>query len=57
MDGKIVEKIKKLILDFRLLVTKVQKENKAKTNNQKETNKVLEAFRKEYQKLHHGNET
>ena len=57
MDGKIVEKIKKLILDFRLLVTKVQKENKAKNNNQKETNKVLEAFRKEYQKLHHGNET
>ena len=57
MDGKIVEKIKKMISDFRLLVTKVQKDNQTKTKNRKETNKVLEVFREEYQKLHHENET
>ena len=46
-----------MISDFRLLVTKVQKDNQMKTKNRKETNQVLEVFREEYQKLHHENET
>ena len=57
MDDKSVEQIKKLISDFRLLATKVHKDNQTKTKNLKETNQVLEACRKEYQKLHHENET
>ena len=56
MDEKSVEQIKKLISEFRLLATKVQKDNQTKTKNLKETNQVLEACRKEYQKLHHENE-
>ena len=57
MDDKSVEQIKKLISDFRLLATKVQKDNQTKTKNLKQTNQVLEASRKEYQKLHHETET
>ena len=37
-----------MISDFRLLVTKVQKDNQMKTKNRKETNQVLEVFREEY---------
>ena len=55
MDDKSVEQIKKLISDFRLLTTKVQKDNQTKTKILKESNQVLEASRKEYQKLHHEN--
>ena len=57
MDDKSVEQIKKLISDFWLLATKVQKDNQTKTKNLKETNQILEACRKEYQKLHYENET
>ena len=57
MDDKSVEQIKKLISDFRLLMTKVKKDNQMKTKNLQETNQVLEVCRKDYQKLHHENET
>ena len=57
MDDKKVEHIQKLISDFRLLATKVQKDNQTKNKNLREANQVLEACRKEYQKLHDENET
>ena len=57
MDDKSTEQIKRLISGFRLLATKVQKDNQTKTKNLKETNQVLEACRKEYRKLHHENES
>ena len=57
MEEKGVKQIKKLIADFRLLVTKVLKDNEVKSKNLKETNQVLEACKKEYQKLYHENET
>ena len=57
MNDKSFEQIKNLIAVFRLLATKVQKDNQTKTKNLKEANQVLEACRKEYQKLHHENET
>ena len=57
MEEKGVEQIKKLIAGFRLLATKVQKDNQIKSKNLKETNQVLEACKKEYQKLYHKNET
>ena len=44
-------------MDFRLLATKVQKDNQIKSKSLKETNQVLEACKKEYQKLYHENET
>ena len=56
MDEKGVEQIKKLITDFRLLATKVQKDNKEMSKNLKDTNQVLDACKKEYQKLYHENE-
>ena len=56
MDEKGVEQIKKLIIDFRSLATKVQEGNKEKSKNLKDTNQVLEACKKEYQKLYHENE-
>ena len=34
-----------------------RKDNQSKTKNLKETNQVLEACRKKYQKWHHENET
>ena len=37
---------------FGVLTTKVQKDNKNKTKSFKETNPVLEACKKEYQKLY-----
>ena len=43
MDDKSVEQIKKMISDFRLLATKVQKDNQTKT---KDLRKVLETCRK-----------
>ena len=57
MEEKGVEQIKKLTADFRLLATKVKKDNQIKSKNLKETNQVLEACKKEYQKLYHENET
>ena len=50
MDEKSAEQMKKLIMDFRLLPTKVQKDNQSKSKNLKDTNQVLEACKKEYQK-------
>ena len=55
-DEKGVEQIKKLITDYRLLATKVQKDNKIMSKNLKDTNQVLDACKKEYQKLYHENE-
>ena len=57
MEEKGVKQIKKLIADFRLLVTKVLKDNEVKSKNLKEANQVLEVGKKEYQKLYHENET
>ena len=48
--------MKKLIMDFRLLATKVQKDNQSKSKNLKDTNQALEACKKEYQKLFYENE-
>ena len=56
MDEKGVEQIEKLIKDFRLLATKVQKDNKEKSKTLKDTNQVLDACKKEYQKLYRENE-
>ena len=56
MAEKSVIQIKKLITAFRLLVTKVQKDNKKKSKNLKDTNQVLDAIKKEYPKLYHENE-
>ena len=47
--------IKELIADFRLLATKIQKDNQIKSKNLKETNQVLDACGREYQKLYHEN--
>ena len=52
MDQKKTKNFKKLVSDFRALTTKVQKENQNKTKSIKETNLVLEACIKEYQKLY-----
>ena len=52
MDEKGVKQIKKLITDFRLLATKVQKDNKEKSKNLEVANQVLDACKKEYQKLY-----
>ena len=52
MDQGNVENFKKLIVEFKTLTTKVQKDNQAKSKNLKGTNLVLEACNKEYQKLH-----
>ena len=57
MEEKGVRQIKKLIADFRLLATKVHKNNQIKSRNLKETNRVFEACKREYQKLYHENET
>ena len=46
MNDKSFEQIKNLIAVFRLLATKVQKDNQTKTKNLKEANQVLEACRK-----------
>ena len=44
MDDKSIEQITKLISDFRLLVTKVKKDNQAKARNLTETNQEVEAL-------------
>ena len=51
MNDKSVEQIKKLIPDFRLLATEVQKDNQRNTKNLKETIQVLEACRKRISKI------
>ena len=55
MDEKGVEQIKNWITDFRLLATKVQKDNKEKSKNLKYTTQILDSCKKEYQKLYHEN--
>ena len=50
MEEKCVEKFQKLVADFR--VFKVQKDNQIKSKNLKQTNQVLGAGKKEYQKLY-----
>ena len=57
MEQKGIEQIKKLIAGFTLLATKLQKDNQIKSKNLKATNQVLDACKKEYQKLYHENET
>ena len=52
MDKKSIEDFKKLVSDFRALTLKVQKDNKNKTKSLKKTNLVLEACKKEYQKVY-----
>ena len=56
MDEKAVEQMKKLLMDFRLLATKIQKDNQSKSKNFKDTNQVVEACKKEYQKLFYESE-
>ena len=51
MDQKSIENFKKLVVDSRTLTTKLQKDNENKRKSLKETNLVLEACKKEYQKL------
>ena len=57
MDERCVEQIEKLIKDFRLLATKVQKDNKEKSKTLKDTNQVFDVCKEEYQKLYRENET
>ena len=45
-----------MITDFGLLANKVQKDNKEKSKKLKDTNQVLDACKKQYQKLYHENE-
>ena len=52
MDQKTIENVEKLDADFRVLTTKIQKDNLNNTKNLKETNLVLEACKNEYQKLY-----
>ena len=52
MEQKSIKNFKKLAADFRASTTKVQKDNQNKTKNLKEINPVLEACKKEYQKLY-----
>ena len=52
MDPKTIENVEKLDADFRVLTTKIQKDNLKNTKNLKETNLVLEACKNEYQKLY-----
>ena len=52
MDPKTIENVEKLDADFRVLTTKIQKDNLNNTKNLKETNLVLDACKNEYQKLY-----
>ena len=47
-----IENLKKLIVEFKTLTAKVKKDNQTKVENLKDTNLVLEACKKDYQKLH-----
>ena len=51
IEQKSSESFKKLVIDFRALTAKVQKDNQNKKKNLV-TNLVLEACKKEFQKLH-----
>ena len=46
MQEKSIEQFKKKVVDFRLLTTKIQKDDQIKSKNLKETNQVLKAFKK-----------
>lgn len=46
MKVESVKHFKKLVADFRLLTTKIQKDYQIKSKNLKETNQVLEACKK-----------
>ena len=52
MKVESVKHFKKLVADFRLLTTKIQKDYQIKSKNLKETNQVLEACKKKYRKLY-----
>ena len=52
MEQKSIKNFKKLAADFRASTTKDKKDNQNKTKNLKEINLVLEACKKEYQKLY-----
>ena len=52
MDQDNVENFKKLIAEFKILTTKVQKDNQAKLKNLKDTNLVLETCKKESLRLY-----
>ena len=56
MDQKSIKNFKKLVANFRALTAKVQKDNPDRAKSLKETNLVLEACIKEYQKLYHEHE-
>ena len=58
MEKKDMKNFKTLVTDFRVLTTKVQKDNPKKTKNLKETTQVLETFKSECQNLYleHKNE-
>ena len=51
MVVKGIEKVYKLIADFWLLATKVQNDNQVKSKNLERPDQVLDACKKEYQKL------
>ena len=50
-DKKAIDKMKNLLADFRMLATKVNEDNKNKNKNLEEIKQILEACKKEYQKL------
>ena len=52
MDQKSIKHFKTLVADFRAPTTKVQKDNQNKIKSLIETNLVLEACKKEHQKLY-----
>lgn len=52
MEERSVKQFKTLVADFRVLSIKVEKDNQIKSKHLKEANLVLEACKKEYQKLY-----
>ena len=50
MEEKNVKQFKKFVADFRVLTSKVQKDNQIQSKNLKETNQVLEACKKRISK-------
>ena len=50
-DEKVIDDMKNLLADFRMLATKVNEDNKNKNKNLEETKQILEACKKEYQNL------
>ena len=57
MEEKSIKQVKKSVDGFRVLTIKVQKDNQIKSKNLKETNQMLKACKKEYQKLYLEHET